>query len=373
MKFNINRNQLLQSLQLIMGVVERRHTMPVLSNILITIEKGFIKLMASDSEVQIQVDVKCESAEDEGEITIPAKKLYDITRSLPENALIRVNCQDNKAEILSDASQFVLSTLSGNEFPTIKLTEPHELLRISVAQDQLKQLLNKTCFAMAQQDVRFYLNGSLFEITNNSLRLVATDGHRLATSKIDIETSTNEVLQNILPRKAVLELEKLLEDSPGLIDIIFSDSVFSIKTDRYSFISKLIDGKFPDYNKVIPESSDSERIIECDREKLRQTFLRVAILSNEKYRGLRFNIKDSILIISASNPEQEQAEEQVNVIYNSEEEVVDLGFNVSYLLDIINTDNSEKFIIKLSENNSAIIEQQSQYCDSLYVIMPMRL
>lgn len=374
MQFNINRDQLLNAIQLVIGVVERKQTLAVLGNFLINIENNTLSITGSDSEVQIQVSAECETVEKEGETTVPARKLFDIARSLPENCIMKLTMNDGQMIIKADQSKFVLSTLPARDFPSIEIIEAQSVAQVVVGQQQLKSLINKTSFAMAIQDVRYYLNGTLFELNNNELRLVTTDGHRLAMAAYQLAQPSSHSIQNILPRKATLELEKLLEENGENITIIFTDNVFSIKTNTYNFISKLIDGKFPDYNKVIPEASVGEdRILECDRQQLKQTFLRVAILSNEKYRGVKLNTENNVLTISASNPSQEEADEKINVSYSSDQELKDTGFNVSYLLDVISAGTSPNISIKLADNNSALIEQNTDDMNMLYVVMPMRL
>ena len=372
MKFSISRNQFLKSLQLVTGVVERRQTLPILSNVLIIIENNNIRLMGSDSEVQILSKSTAESVESQGEITVPARKLLDITRSLPEESFIDISVNNNKATLVSGKSRFTLTTLPASDFPNIEIEDSQETLRVSISQSALKNLIDQTAFAMAIQDVRYYLNGTLFEVSKEGLKLITTDGHRLAVASHEIDVNTESTNQNILPRKAVLELTRLLEESDDVIDIIFTDNLFSINTDTYNFTSKLVDGKFPEYNKVIPQKDEADKVVVGSRLELKQSFMRAAILSNEKYRGVRFNVEDNLLTITASNPDQEQAEEQVTVDYNGEK-ISDLGFNVSYLLDVVNVLDAGNIKMTVANaNNSALLEEE-EGGNALYVIMPMRL
>lgn len=366
MKFVISREALLQPLQLVSGVVEKRQTLPVLGNVLLILEGQNLTLTGTDLEVEIIGQAVLEQLGEDGEITLPARKLMDICKSLPEHSDIEITVKDSKAILVSGHSKFTLATLSANEFPSINdISEKHTF---SIEQGNLKHLIDSIGFAMAQQDVRYYLNGMLFELSPQQFRTVATDGHRLATAAID-QHCCDETLQIIVPRKGVLELSRLMEESDKEVSIMLSHNHIRVRTEAFTFTSKLIDGKFPDYSRVIPKNNT--QLLMANRQELKQVFQRASILSNEKYRGVRLVLNQNNLKVFANNPDQEEAEESLNVEYQGDE--FEIGFNVSYLLEVINaiTDENIKFILSDS-NSSALIEYpESNGCQ--YVVMPMRL
>ncbi len=368
MRFSVSRDALLKPLQLVAGVVEKRQTLPALANVLITLQGLDLSLTGTDLEVEIVGRVTLDSPGTDGEITVPAKKLLDICRSLPDYAPIEFVCQDQKVSVKSGRSRFTLSTLPASEFPNIELGDND--LVFECQQNQIKRLIDRTAFAMAQQDVRYYLNGMLWEIRNDSVRVVATDGHRLAmcTRAVELDESI-QLKQAILPRKGVIELARLLTSPDAKVEIILGANHMRARTESFVFTSKLIDGKFPDYERVLPKGGD--KVIIGDRELLRQAFYRAAILSNEKYRGVRFSLSEDLLTITANNPEQEEAEEQVGVDYRGDP--VEVGFNVSYLQDATNVLNTEHVKITLADGNSSALIEEPEQSDSLYVVMPMRL
>lgn len=372
MKFSVSREALLRPLQLVAGVVEKRQTLPALANVLVVLEDDQLSLTGTDLEVEIIGKVHLESAGVSGEITVPAKKFLDICRSLPEGSVIEFSYQDQKVMVKSGRSRFTLSTLSASEFPAIELSEND--LSFVCEQSEIKRLIDRTSFAMAQQDVRYYLNGMLWELRSDTLRAVATDGHRLAlcTRPIHInidEEAGNGVKQAILPRKGVVELARLLSDPDKPVEMIIGNNHLRAITDTFIFTSKLVDGKFPDYERVLPRNGD--KVIIGEREELRQAFARTSILSNEKYRGVRFVVTEGLLTITANNPEQEEAEEQVAVHYDGTP--LEVGFNVSYLQDVANVINTENLKITLADSNSSALIEEPESSDSLYVVMPMRL
>ncbi|MES2825029.1 MAG: DNA polymerase III subunit beta [Pseudomonadota bacterium] len=367
MKFVVLREALLKPLQLVAGVVERRQTLPVLSNVLIVLNGDQLSLTGTDLEVEIVGRVQLAQSGESGEVTVPARKLVDICRSLQEGANIEFFQEEQRIIVKSGRSRFTLSTLPAADFPNVEDTPGN--LRFSCAQQEIKRLIERTSFAMAQQDVRYYLNGMLWEVRQDQLRVVATDGHRMAMCTRAVAVNTEDVIQAILPRKGVLELLRLLDDSTAQVEITLSANNIRVTSPEYTFTSKLVDGKFPEYERVLPRGGN--KVVIGSRVELKQAFGRTAILSNEKYRGVRFLLSDGLLTIVANNPEQEEAEEQVAVDYSGES--LEVGFNVSYLQDVTNVINHENVKITLSDSNSSALLEDPDNGDSLYVVMPMRL
>jgi DNA polymerase III subunit beta len=367
MKFVISRDALLKPLNLVAGVVERRQTLPILANVLLVLDGDRLSLTGTDLEVELVGRVQLPAPGDSGEITVPARKLVDICKSLPEGADIELSVSESKVTVKSGRSRFTLSTLAPREFPNIE--DSMGTHQFTLKQGQLKRLIDRTSFAMAQQDVRYYLNGMLWELKEGQLRVVATDGHRLAMCTLPSKLDTPEDTQVILPRKGVIELSRLLlEDEADIVVVIGSNHIRATTTD-FTFTSKLVDGKFPDYQRVLPRAPD--KILVGNRLELRQAFTRTAILSNEKYRGVRLQLTAGNLQILANNPEQEEAEEVVSVDYQGD--TLEIGFNVSYLLDVLGILSGAQVKLSLSDPNSSALVEESEDGDSLYVVMPMRL
>ena len=366
MKTTIKREDLLAPLQQIIGAVERRQTLPILGNVLLKSSGGDLTLSATDLEIEMVARVSADNTED-FETTIPARKLLDICKALPDGSAINFNIDETRVSLTSARSRFTLATLSAQDFPSLDEIEVQQ--KFSIPQNLLKGLFDKTSFAMAQQDVRYYLNGILMEIEANRIKLVATDGHRLALSEVVLDSGVSEARQIIVPRKAVLELSRLLDsgDSPAKCEL--SQNHFRVETASLIFTTKLIDGKFPDYQRVIPV--DGNRTMQVDRETLKHSMSRIAILSNEKYRGIRLTLSSGNLSIQANNPDQEEAEEELQVEYDEID--MEIGFNVTYLIDVLNVLGSEKVQIRLKDSNSSAIMSDRQDESSLYVVMPMRL
>ena len=366
MKSIIKRENLLHSLQNVIGAVERRQTLPILGNILFKAIDGTLSLTATDLEIEMISLVSAEGVPD-FQTTIPARKLLDICKALPNDSDISLTVEENKVTLNSGRSRFTLSTLPAKDFPGLDDIEAQQTF--SIPQNILKSLIDKTSFAMAQQDVRYYLNGILVELSTGLIKLVATDGHRLALSeyKADIEVPVDK--QIIVPRKGVMELARLLDTTESPVKITLSQNHIRVETDTLSFTSKLIDGKFPDYNRVIPV--DGNKIMTVDRETLRRSMSRISILSNEKYRGIRLTLSTGNLAIQANNPDQEEAEEELAVNYDETE--IEIGFNVTYLIDVLNVLTSEQVQVKLKDSNSSCIVSDANDPSSLYVVMPMRL
>lgn len=358
MHFTISREALLKPLQLVAGVVERRQTLPVLSNVLLVVEGQQLSLTGTDLEVELVGRVALEDAAEPGEITVPARKLMDICKSLPADALIDVRLDEQKALIKSGRSRFTLSTLPASDFPTVE--EGPGSLNFSVEQGKLRRLIERSGFAMAQQDVRYYLNGMLIEVSNGMLRAVATDGHRLAMCSMQAGIEQADRHQVIVPRKGILELARLLSDQDAQVNVVLGQHHIRATTGEFTFTSKLVDGKFPDYERVLPRGGD--KLVIGDRQTLREAFSRTAILSNEKYRGIRLQLESGLLKIQANNPEQEEAEEEVVVDYSGA--ALEIGFNVSYLLDVLGVMTADQVRMTLSDSNSSALVQEADNDDS---------
>ena len=367
MQFSISREALLKPLQMVSGVVERRQTLPVLSNVLLVLKGSELSLTGTDLEVELIGRAQVEGSAQDGEITVPARKLLDICKSLADDSTLEIAVADNKLKLKCGRSRFTLTTLPAAEFPSVD--EEPDTFSITITQAKLRELLDATSFAMAQQDVRYYLNGMLFEVGTDYLRVVATDGHRLAMETLNIASTVGETQQLILPRKGIMELARLLSDEGGDIELTFGQNHIRAAIPEFTFTSKLVDGKFPDYNRVLPKGGD--RVLTGDCQELRQAFSRASILSNEKYRGVRVILSNGEMRILANNPEQEEAEEVVSVDYDSE--ALEIGFNVSYLIDVLSTLSSEKVKMTLSDPNSSALLEADEGSDALYVVMPMRL
>ena len=367
MHFTIQREALLKPLQLVAGVVERRQTLPVLSNVLLVVEGQQLSLTGTDLEVELVGRVTLEEPAQPGEITVPARKLMDICKSLQADALIDIRIDEQKLLVKAGRSRFSLSTLPANDFPTVE--EGPGSLTFSLVQSRLRRLIERTSFAMAQQDVRYYLNGMLLEVQTGILRAVATDGHRLAMCSMEAAIEQVERHQVIVPRKGILELARLLTEQDGNVSIVLGQHHIRATTGEFTFTSKLVDGKFPDYERVLPRGGD--KLVVADRQGLREAFSRTAILSNEKYRGIRLQLESGLLKIQANNPEQEEAEEEIVVDYNGSS--LEIGFNVSYLLDVLSVMTTDQVRLILSDANSSALVQEADNDDSSYVVMPMRL
>ena len=365
MKLSASREALLRPLQVVIGVVERRQTMPILANVLLSAKNGELSITATDLEVELvsRSEVNVDAA---GDVTVPGRKLLDICRALPEGAEVKIAQSGEKVSVNSGRSKFSLTTLPAEEFPLVDNINAGKA--IEVAQATLIRLLDKTYFAMAQQDVRYYLNGLLIETADGHLRAVATDGHRLALCQADMSGSALPDQQVIVPRKGVLELQRLLTGE-GDVTLELGDNHIRIELDGNRFTSKLIDGRFPEYERVIPSQTDNQ--LSANREALRGALQRTAILSNEKYRGIRLIIQSDGLVLQAHNPEQEEAEEALEVEYGGDD--IEIGFNVNYLLDALGGIDSDDVSLSLVDSNSSCLLREPGADDCKYVVMPMRL
>ena len=365
MKLTAEREKLLAPLQAVIGVVERRQTMPVLANVLLGVSEGRLSVTATDLEVELVAATEV-TVQQTGDITVPGRKFLDILRALPEKVTVAITAEGEKAIIRAGRSRFTLATLPAAEFPVIEDINSQQTVQIP--HKDLSRLLEKTHFSMAQQDVRYYLNGMLLEIDGQLLRAVATDGHRLALSEATLEIKAKSSQQVIVPRKGVLELQRVLTPE-GTASVAIGTNHVRAQIGDVRFTSKLIDGRFPEYSRVIPSAPAAA--IRADRDVLRQALQRTAILSNEKYRGIRINMRKNAMTVQAHNPEQEEAEEEIEVNYEGAD--LEVGFNVNYLLDALAAIDGQDVEIGLTDSNSSCLIRSPGNASSRYVVMPMRL
>lgn len=366
MRFSLTREALLRPLQQVVNVVERRHTLPVLANLLVVVKDGQLALTGTDLEVEMVARAAVEDSKD-GECTAPARKLFEIARALPDGSRVTLNQIDEKISVQAGRSRFTLVGLAPNEFPAIEDIELVE--RIRVAEAALKEMIERTAFAMAQQDVRYYLNGLLLDLRENALRCVATDGHRLALCEAALPSGAQSRRQIILPRKGVLELQRLLEGGDREVELEVGRNHLRLRREDVTFTSKLIDGRFPDYDAVIPIGADKE--VRADREALRAALQRAAILSNEKYRGVKLEVSPGQVLLVAHNPEQEEAQEEVEA--STKVDGLAVGFNVNYLLDALGALREETVLIALRDANSSALLREAGNDRCRQVVMPLRL
>ena len=365
MKFSATRESILKPLHAVIGVVERRQTMAILSHVLLRVDGQTLSITATDLEVELiaTVDVEAKAA---GEVTVPGRKLHDICRALPDGCTVEISVSGERLTLKAGRSRFTLSTLQASDFPTVDAIEgSHSLV---MAQSDLHWLIEKTQFSMAQQDVRYYLNGLLLETDGKTLRAVATDGHRLALAEIALAAAAKKNEQVIVPRKGVLELNRLL-DGDGELTIQLGSNHIQVDREGVRLTSKLIDGRFPDYERVIP--AEAPNVITADRDLLRQALQRTGILSNEKYRGVRLELAAGSVTMSANNPDQEEATETVELEYQGEE--MEIGFNVNYLLEALAAVDSDEVELHVTDANSSCLIVSPGKDRVKYVVMPMRL
>ena len=366
MRFSAQREALLKPLSQVVGVVERRQTLPILSNLLVVVGAEGVSFTATDLEVEMIARTAAEKLEP-GELTVPARKLFDICRALPDGAKVEVKQAGERVTVSAGRSRFTLSTLAAADFPQIENIDLLE--RLSLPEATLKELLDRTAFAMAQQDVRYYLNGTLLDLRESALRCVATDGHRLALFETQIESNAKARRQVIIPRKGVLELQRLLDVGEGTVELEFGKNHIRVRREDFVFTSKLIDGRFPDYEAVIPIGAD--KILTLNRDELRACLQRAAILSNEKFRGVKLEVSPGKLQIVAHNPEQEEAVEDMEV--DTHIDGLSVGFNVNYLLDALGALRGSEVILCLRDSNSSCLLRDTDSEQSRHVVMPLRL
>ena len=366
MKLEAKREQLLKPLQHVIGAVERRQTLPILSNVLLAAREGEVTLTATDLEVELSARIEL-FVDTPGEITLPARKLHDILRALPEDGVVAMNFEGDKVTVRCGRSRFTLATLPAGDFPTLE-DLPFEG-DIRLAQGALRNLIERSHFAMAQQDVRYYLNGLLLEVGPCVLRLVATDGHRLSFQELQTEFDAAETRQVIVPRKGVMELLRLLADSDAAVLLKLGANHIRVTMDDIRLTSKLIDGKFPDYQRVIPR--EGSRVVIADRLALRNALMRTSLVLTEKTQGIRLQLDDWILRTQAQNLDQEEAEEEVEINYSGGP--LEIGFNGGYLLDAVGALGGELARLSFSDAGSSCLIEEAEGGGGKHVIMPMRL
>ncbi len=366
MKLDIGRNDLLNPLQQVIGAIEKRQTLAALSHILIEASAKKLHLTATDLELTMVSSIE-HSAKETGKVAVPARKLFDICKALPDDANLSLSEKDLKLTIKSGRSRFTLACLAATDFPKIEDITPTTSFEIKSG--EMRYLLDRTAFAMANQDVRYYLNGLLLEVTAKQVRAVATDGHRLSMCDAAVSVDTNKTNQIIVPRKGISELQRLLTQEDDVIQVQMSNNHIRVIAGNLEFTSKLIDGRFPDYDRVLPQGNDAPLL--TSREELRSTLQRASILSNEKYRGIRLKLSKNTLNIQSNNTEQEEAEDELEVDYSGNE--FEIGFNVQYILDVLGCIDGETVELLFKDPNSSILVVDSESPDARYVVMPMRL
>jgi DNA polymerase-3 subunit beta len=361
------RDDILTPLSAVSGIIERRHTLPILSNVLIEQAGQNLSFLATDIEIQITARTALSAGGEPKAITVGARKLVDILRALPDGADVTLQQQEKRLLVKAGKSRFTLQTLPAEDFP--RLAKPAgEAARFSLSQKALRRLLGLVQYAMAQQDIRYYLNGLLMVVEDGQLKLVATDGHRLAYAATALSGGLPRQ-EVIVPRKTVIELSKLLAENDEEVNVEVSATQAAFRFGTIELVSKLIDGKFPDYTRVIPTGHKNK--LQIGREALRQALLRVAILSNEKFRGVRWVLSEGSLKIVSSNAEQEEAHEEVEIKYSGDG--LDIGFNVNYLLDVLNNVSGENIECAFGDAASSALISYPTEKDFRYVVMPMRI
>jgi len=366
MNIKINRDVLLKPLSNVVSIVEKRQALPILSNLLLVGNENQLTFTATDLEMQTSLSIETK-IDSNFEITISAKKLFDITRALPEGSELEFQINESRVNVKAGKSKFNLQTLPAKDYPILKQGDS-ESISFDISQKALKGLLKQVDFAMAQQDIRYYLNGLLFEIQGQKLNIVGTDGHRLSftSSKLNQSYEKKDV---IIPRKTIMELIKLLEDDDDSVAIQILNQQVTFKFKNINLITKVIDGKFPDYHRVIPQGYENGFLI--NRQSLLSAMQRASILSNEKYRGIRLVISENNMKLITTNSEQEEAQEDIEVIYNNEQ--IDIGFNVTYLIDVLSNIQYEQLNFLFKDSNSSCLVTIPNNDDYKYVVMPMRI
>lgn len=366
MKVTINRELLLGPLQVTNSVIERRQALPILNNLLMVANNDSVTLTATDMEVEVISQIK-NPVQSSGSTTLPARKLIDICKALPAESEIHLEVKETRVQVRCGRSRFTLSVLPAVDFPTLGDLQP--ILKLKLPAVTVKSLIGDTQFAMAHQDVRYYLNGMLIEFSEQRIRTVATDGHRLALSEAACATGVKETMQIIVPRKGIIELWHMLIDHEMEVELHVSQNHLRAIIGQQEITTKLVDGKFPDYVRVLPAKGD--KVVIADREALRQGLARTSILSNEKFRGVRLVLKKKTIQALAHNPDQEEAEEDIEVEYDGQE--MEIGFNVVYLLDALSVIKSERVHLEFSSPEKSCLIHAAGEVSSKYVVMPMRL
>ncbi|GJL83523.1 MAG: DNA polymerase III subunit beta [marine bacterium B5-7] len=366
MNIEIEKSRLIKPLSLVTSVVERRQTLPILSNLLIRLKDGLLIITGTDLEVEISFRIDGVKGEN-GECTITARKFHEICRSLADDSIIKLRVDGPNAHIQSGRSRFKLQTLPADDFPTLDTRDWEE--RVKIPEQDLRSLLEATAFSMAQQDVRYFLNGVLLELRDDTLRAVATDGHRLSKSEISLNGSGLKHRQSIVPRKAVLEMMRFLEEEKRELTLELNPNHVRLSNDSSTLTTKLIDGRFPDYETVMSQTLSISLAV--NRLELMDVLTRTAILTNEKFRGIRVHLNTNLLTVTAHNPEQEEASDEIPLEYDGAE--LDIGFNVNYLIDALKAVSTTEIDLRLQDSNSGCVIREPKNDKTLYLVMPMRL
>ncbi len=362
-----SRDNLLRPLQMVSGIVVRKHALPILTNVLIKKDGNQVSLLTTDTEKQITTLTDIGNGDEKVEITVEARKLVDILRAFPESSDITLALDDKRLLVQSGKSRFALQTLPANDFPTMMEVSEYETL-VNLPQKDLKALLGMVYFAMAQQDIRYYLNGLLLITNGKTLSAVATDGHRLAYCQVETEQE-HEQTQVIIPNRTILELQRLLDESDNNVQIDIGNNQIKFSFNGLEIISKLVEGKFPDYARVIPKGYKNSFSI--SREQLQRALQRSAIMTNDKFKAIRCVVDTDSLKISSTNTDQEEAIEELDISYNGDR--IDIGFNVTYLLDVLTNQKSDTIVVELGDANSSALITIPDNPDFKYVVMPMRI
>ncbi|MBI5278945.1 MAG: DNA polymerase III subunit beta [Burkholderiales bacterium] len=361
------QEKLLGVLQSVAGIVEKRHTLPILANVLVRKTGGTVQFTTSDLEIQIRTSAELDGDSGNYTTTVGARKLIDILRTMPSDQQVSLESSQNKLILKGGKSRFTLQTLPAEDFPLVQ-EAPSFGPKFSVPQKVLKDLLNQVSFAMAVHDIRYYLNGILFVAEGKQLSLVATDGHRLAygSAMLDVEVPRQEV---ILPRKTVLEMQRLLSDADGAIEMQFANNQAKFAFEGMEFVTKLVEGKFPDYNRVIPKNHKNS--VTLGRVPLLASLQRTAILTSEKFKGVRLNLEKGTLRVASNNAEQEEAVDELDVDYAGDD--IEIGFNVTYLIDALANMGQDMVKMELADSNSSALITIPEDAAFKYVVMPMRI
>ncbi len=360
--------QVLEALQSVAGIVERRHTLPILANVLLRKTGDTVEFTTSDLEIQVRTSAALGGDSGNHSTTVGARKLIDILRSLPAEQTVSLTANQNKLTLQGGKSRFTLQTLPSDDFPLVNQSVDFGAA-FSVPQKTLRMLINQVHFAMAVHDIRYYLNGILFIAEGNTLTLVATDGHRLALAQSTLDTTMPSKQEVILPRKTVLELQRLLKDEDTVIEMRFANNQAKFNFSGLEFVTKLVEGKFPDYNRVIPKNH--KNAITLGRAPLLSSLQRAAILTSEKFKGVRVNIEPGVLRIASSNAEQEEAKEELEIDYDGDP--IEIGFNVTYLIDVLANNSHEMVKLELHDGAASALFSVPEQPGFKYVVMPMRI
>jgi len=362
------QSQVLEVLQSVAGIVERRHTLPILANVLLRKIGPVLELTTSDLEIQVRTRATLGGDEANFNTTVGARKLIDILRALPTDQVVTLTAAQNKLTLQGGKSRFTLQTLPSDDFPLVNESAEFGAV-FSIPQKTLRQLINQVHFAMAVHDIRYYLNGILFIAEGKTLTLVATDGSRLALAQSPLDSELPGKQEVILPRKTVLELQRLLKDEDTAIEMRFANNQAKFAFSGMEFVTKLVEGKFPDYNRVIPKNRKNNVVL--GRAPLLACLQRAAILTSEKFKGVRVNLEPGLLRIASSNAEQEEAKEELEVDYNGDP--IEIGFNVTYLIDVLSNMTQEMVRLELEDNTASTLFTIPEQAGFKYVVMPMRI